>query len=85
MADIKSKTFNYLAWFTGIVVLIFLVTLSIGALMGKVAFKDYVGYISTPVAMLITMWARDIASVLSVGSGSSSSGSSSSTGTTTGS
>lgn len=56
-AKIKTKTFNFVAVLTSIVVLIFVATASWMALNGQMSWKDFAAAVGTPAGTLIGYWA----------------------------
>lgn len=58
MATLEVKTFNYLAWLTGIAVVVFLAAAVYALVTGLITFTEFANYVGPPVSALVGWAAR---------------------------
>lgn len=58
MANLDVKQFNYMAWLTGIAVLVLLGGAVWALLTGQISFEVFASTVGTPVSAVVGWWAR---------------------------
>lgn len=61
MATLENKQFGYLAWLTGIAVLVLLGGAVWALVTEQITFSVFAGTVGTPVSALVGWWARGAA------------------------